>query len=374
MNFVKRFKTLPTSSQRLMGLGVVLALAVALPLFVWAIITQNFNPNKKASGDNYCPGADGTQCSVQYCPTCPSGQMCPDYCSLTYGKCNNNICILPTPTPTPTATPIPNLQTISIKCANNGTTAGISWTTVQNAVSYNLQLDYKSNNSSSCQDGWYCSDPPDKLVGGILGLTKTVNTINNSYYAIWVDSVGSDSGVLNRSFNYFVCNGSVTETSSPTPTATPVSTGAPNSCNGTCGSNYNCAMNYFCFGGFCRNPNCVTDATCGCATPKPAVTARPSPTPEIVLYSPEPVLESSPTEVPADTLTPSPTPIPVAGSGLDIRYIAIGLFAFIALIFGLSILIKSFTAKKTIPAPINQNPESQTPPDQDLPPIPQNPA
>ena len=198
MNFVKNFKSLPTSSKKLLGLGVVLALAVALPLFIWAVVTQNFSPYNKAASP----------------------------------------------------TPIPNLQTISINCANNGTTAMISWTAVQNAASYNLRLDYRSNNTSSCQDGWYCSDPPDKLIDGITNLSQTVNTINNSYYAVWVDSVGTDSGVLNRSYNYFVCNGTVTVTSSPTPTATPVATGAPNSCNGTCGSNYNCAENYFCFGGF----------------------------------------------------------------------------------------------------------------------------
>lgn len=49
MNFFERFKSLPTSSRRLLGIGVTLALVVALPLFIWAIVTQNFNPNKRAA-------------------------------------------------------------------------------------------------------------------------------------------------------------------------------------------------------------------------------------------------------------------------------------------------------------------------------------
>lgn len=49
MNFFKRFKLLPISTQRLLGLGVVLSLVAALPLFVRGVVTQNFNPFKKAA-------------------------------------------------------------------------------------------------------------------------------------------------------------------------------------------------------------------------------------------------------------------------------------------------------------------------------------
>jgi LPXTG-motif cell wall-anchored protein len=56
----------------------------------------------------------------------------------------------------------------------------------------------------------------------------------------------------------------------PTPTETPTSTPTPNFCNGTCGSNYNCQGGYFCYQGFCRNPACPSDSSCGCgATPTP---------------------------------------------------------------------------------------------------------
>lgn len=52
MDFAKRFKSLPVSTKKLLGLGVVLGMVVALPLFIWAITTQNFNPFKsRASGE-----------------------------------------------------------------------------------------------------------------------------------------------------------------------------------------------------------------------------------------------------------------------------------------------------------------------------------
>ncbi len=55
MNFSARFKSLPTPTKRLLGLGIVLALVVALPLFVWAIVTQRFNLGKKAASGEPVP-------------------------------------------------------------------------------------------------------------------------------------------------------------------------------------------------------------------------------------------------------------------------------------------------------------------------------
>ena len=49
MDFKTRFDSLPVPTKRLLGIGVVLALAVALPLFVWSIITQRFLINKRAA-------------------------------------------------------------------------------------------------------------------------------------------------------------------------------------------------------------------------------------------------------------------------------------------------------------------------------------
>lgn len=73
-----------------------------------------------------------------------------------------------------------------------------------------------------------------------------------------------------------------TPTPTTTPTETPTPTGAPNSCNGTCGSNYNCQGGYYCFiadgktDGFCRNPACSNDSSCGCAPQVLGATAPPN--------------------------------------------------------------------------------------------------
>lgn len=49
MKFVERFKLLPVSSRRLLSIGIILALVVALPLFIWAVVTQRFLIIKRAA-------------------------------------------------------------------------------------------------------------------------------------------------------------------------------------------------------------------------------------------------------------------------------------------------------------------------------------
>ncbi len=49
MNLIERVKLLPKGTRRLLSVGIILALVVALPLFIWAIVTGNFNLNNKAA-------------------------------------------------------------------------------------------------------------------------------------------------------------------------------------------------------------------------------------------------------------------------------------------------------------------------------------
>lgn len=65
-----------------------------------------------------------------------------------------------------------------------------------------------------------------------------------------------------------IASATATPTASPTPTEAPVGgvQGEPNYCGGTCGSNYNCQPNYFCHEGYCRRPQCPTDTNCDCIT------------------------------------------------------------------------------------------------------------
>lgn len=84
--------------------------------------------------------------------------------------------------------------------------------------------------------------------------------------------------------------------------------GEPNSCGGTCGSNYNCKESFFCYRGFCRNPNCPSDNTCGCsatATPRPASVRTATPRPVFEVYDDEAYNTATSTPKPLPTLKPS---------------------------------------------------------------------
>lgn len=83
MNLKERLKSLPVSSKRTLGLGVVLALLVALPLFVWGILTQTLEIREKADvvrvmvpvdGEPFLGPVDAPVTIVEYgdlqCPFC----------------------------------------------------------------------------------------------------------------------------------------------------------------------------------------------------------------------------------------------------------------------------------------------------------------
>jgi len=123
----------------------------------------------------------------------------------------------------------------------------------------------------------------------------------------------------------------------------------PNSCNGTCGSNYNCGSGLFCSKGFCRNPSCPGDLTCGCKTPTPRPTLRatphPSKTPEIVVLPAGGINRITITPTPAYSPTSSPTPTPQVRAYTD--YIVLGGAGI--LILGLIILAVKLLRKSQEP-------------------------
>lgn len=51
MNIIHRIKSLPLATKRYVGLGVVIALFIALPVFIWALVTQQLFFSKKAAGE-----------------------------------------------------------------------------------------------------------------------------------------------------------------------------------------------------------------------------------------------------------------------------------------------------------------------------------
>lgn len=108
MNWITRFKSLPKKSKNLLGLGLLFALVVALPLFIWAIVTQKFLIFQRAAETSIFPPAP--ECG--YCGgvgniPCQDGLICKSqYQSIIYpdgqGVCqkpdNSSDCTLPLPT------------------------------------------------------------------------------------------------------------------------------------------------------------------------------------------------------------------------------------------------------------------------------------
>jgi hypothetical protein len=225
--------------------------------------------------------------------------------SPTPGACTLSFTIS-SASPSPTATP--GAQTVSVKCSTPGNNATITWTPVVGAKGYNLRVDYLDNNATSCQDGWYCSNPPDYMLDNLTSTSTTVVVTAGKKYETWVHYVDQNNHISNPSAHVsFVCNASGTPTATPTvtptvtPTATPTPTGTPNSCGGTCGSNINCGNGFYCNTtlGLCRNPACPAQTDCNCpgtSTPTPTAspkgTLAPTPTPTA------PALPSSGTDWP----------------------------------------------------------------------------
>lgn len=102
MDIKKNFDQLPLSTKRTMGLGLTLALLVALPLFVWTAINVNFNANKRAQGEpNFCGG------------TCGSNYNCQANFFCYEGYCRNPICADKTDCVCNTTTPLPTIAATS---------------------------------------------------------------------------------------------------------------------------------------------------------------------------------------------------------------------------------------------------------------------
>ncbi len=60
MNFFNNLKSLPVQTKKLLGLGVIIALVIALPLFIWGITTQRFDIRKRAATGEPTPTATPT--------------------------------------------------------------------------------------------------------------------------------------------------------------------------------------------------------------------------------------------------------------------------------------------------------------------------
>lgn len=196
---------------------------------------------------------------------------------------------------------------------------------------------------------------------------KVKNTASQGKYSFSFDPTTAIAALMEK---YNVLSASIPgyikvgsgATSAPTP-------GEPNSCNGTCGSNYNCKSGLFCHDGYCRNPQCANDSSCGClqtATPtsnpsgsttlstKPP-SPKPTPKPsseddEIVYYN---FGSNNPTKSPSPS--PSNLDLPLNPVNIepdstqkifDPKSIAITALAALALLYGVFLLIKTLRSSK----------------------------
>ncbi|MDP3954080.1 MAG: PKD domain-containing protein [bacterium] len=104
------------------------------------------------------------------------------------------------------STPIPPQPTgLSSSCNASGTSVTLNWNSASGATSYSLRVDNTTNNTSSCGSGWYCSDPPDKLVNNYTSTTYTTSVTPGNLYNWWVHSVNS-SGASSAASASFTCN------------------------------------------------------------------------------------------------------------------------------------------------------------------------
>ncbi len=262
--------------------GVAIFTAVRL----YQLRSQPVAPNVPSSiprASSVCGGIAGTLCTGgEVCiysngsttapnpdalGTCGPAPLAPrNSCSLSF-----SLAVVSSPTPSPT----PGVINISAQCSASGDSATLTWNAVAGATKYNVRLDQLDNNASTCTDGWYCSDPPDKMLDNLTTLSTSVVVAPGKSYEVWVHYVNADGVSAPSTHTSFICN---TSNNTPTPTGTPNPSATPNACNGSCGSNFNCQSNYVCYQGFCRNPSCTTSTTCGCGgTSTPAPTGTPAP-------------------------------------------------------------------------------------------------
>lgn len=258
------------SSKKLGLTGLLIALLVALPLFVFSFTNMNFDIREKAAPSTTL------LISPNYQDLNPSQDF-----NLTVGiDSGENVVtgidvelvfdpkimqvteIIPT-------TAIANLNNI-IKKEIDNTNGKLRFAT------------FTSNNSNGIKGNF-----------AILNLTsKTLDSAINGNYKVsftnltTVAAVGEGVNVVNN-----LTEGNINIVS-------PVG-GLPNSCGGTCGSNDNCQANFFCFQGYCRNPSCPTHLDCNCtvaqtATPKP--TNKPTAKPVVIktTLKPSPTVISDP--------------------------------------------------------------------------------
>lgn len=305
---MKNFKSLPVKTKNLMSFGLIVALVVALPLFIWALTNLNFNQRERAAsgepiditlGEPVRGLPDATVTIVAYtdfqCPFCKT--FVDDTFSTILATYPNDVKFVFKDFPIITTHPLAERASIAGQCAF---AQGMFWemhdlifakqSTLEESdfadFSDQLSLDTTLfnicyNNKSTLAEvqddmteGSFkgVEGTPTFFIGlssNMTGATKIAGAQPFSAFETIIDEL------LDTNQPTATATATSNSTALPTPTATATATatsgtggyveGEPNSCGGTCGSNYNCKANLYCYQGFCRNPICSTESDCDCS-------------------------------------------------------------------------------------------------------------
>lgn len=309
MDFVKNFKSLPSKTKNLMSFGIIIALVVALPLFIWALTNLNFNQKERAAsgepaditlGEPVRGLPDASVTIVAYtdfqCPFCKT--FVDDTFSTILANYPNDVKFVFKDFPILSQHPLAETAAIAGQCAFNqgmfwemhdlifAKQATLSTVDLGSDFPYQLGLDMAVYNNCYSSRMTLPEVQDDMTEGSFKGVTGTPTF----FVGLTSDFTTATKITGAHPFSAFETiiedlladdQTSATPTSTATATATATSAsetggyveGEPNSCGGTCGSNYNCKANLYCYQGFCRNPICSNETDCDCS-----VTATATPT------------------------------------------------------------------------------------------------
>jgi hypothetical protein len=229
-------------------------------------------------------------------------------------------------------------------------------------------FEYSNSNGKLEIHGYFASTPKSGTGTFAVITLNSPKTSGTGTMSFSCSENLNDTKILDTNGNNFLACSSL-NTLNITFTATGYA--EPNTCGGTCGSNYNCNAPLYCFNGFCKNPDCPNDFTCGCkATPTPSASVKPKskvvPTPEIVMLT-----RATPLPTFKPTVTASPSAQPDMGKEVGIDFKLIGILSGAAAI--VLFILSKLLDKKNRPPKITPPTEVPIEPPIVNPPPPQNP-
>ncbi len=145
-------------------------------------------------GNNAFTGWTGTsQSNIPFGPATLSQYTFRVDCSGVGGTASDQVVMNTRPEP-------PGNPTVSCNLA--GTSATISWTGGALSSSYHLRVNNTTNDT--CEQGWYCADPPDRLLNFYTPTSYTTSVTPDTYYTWWVHGV-NDAGYTDPTGGAFTC-------------------------------------------------------------------------------------------------------------------------------------------------------------------------